>query len=195
MSRLLASGLGAAALALGFLACGGGGGGGSDDDDDGCFLGQCQDGQDGSAAAGDDGPSPTGPSVGNGGPAGATTGGGDGTVQQLCVDLINGYRATVGVPALARWTSAEACSDAEALSDGQTNTPHGAFGMCGEFAQNECPGWPGPPEQLVTECLQMMWDEGPGGGHYENMRGDYTEVACGFATMPDGSIWAVQNFR
>jgi hypothetical protein len=130
------------------------------------------------------------------GESGATTGGGDGSVQQLCVDSINEYRASVGRPPLERWTEEESCSDAEALADGKSNTPHGAFGMCGEMAQNECPGWPGPAEDLIVECLAMMWDEGPGGGHYDNMENpDYTKVACGFATMSDGSIWAVQNFR
>ncbi|HVJ21852.1 MAG TPA: hypothetical protein VM686_40890 [Polyangiaceae bacterium] len=40
-----------------------------------------------------------------------------------------------------------------------------------------------------------MWDEGPGGGHYDNMAGDYSEVFCGFYTTPDGEVWALQNFR
>lgn len=119
---------------------------------------------------------------------------------QLCVDTINMYRATLGLPAYQRWTDAEDCSDGEALSDGQTNTPHGAFGMCGEFAQNECPGWSGPPAAMITDCLAQMWAEGPGEdfnkhGHYINMSSEgYTQVACGFAEV-NGEIWAVQNFR
>jgi len=33
-------------------------------------------------------------------------------------------------------------------------------------------------------------------GHYINMSNpDYTEVACGFYTTPDGYVWAVQDFR
>ncbi len=168
--------------------------GDGDDDGDGDSCGvlideNCDDG----SGAG----SGNGATTGNGATNGATSGGGgDGTVQQQCVDIINNYRASVGRPPLARWTSAESCSDAEALSDGQSDTPHGAFGMCGEFAQNECPGWPGPESELIVGCLDLMWDEGPGGGHYDNMENpQYTEVACGFATMSDGSIWAVQNFR
>ena len=125
----------------------------------------------------------------------ATTGGG-GNEYQLCVDLINGYRADVGSPALARWTDAEGCSDSEAQSDSETGTPHGAFGQCGESAQNECPDWPGTPTEVITGCLQLMWDEGPGGGHYENMKSTgYTRVACGFHATPDGGIWSVQNFN
>ncbi|WP_437754304.1 CAP domain-containing protein [Sorangium sp. So ce1389] len=142
-------------------------------------------------AGGDDGPG-TGGSSGAGGPTGAA---------QLCVDTINQHRATLGLPPLARWTEAESCSDEESESDGNTNTAHGAFGACDERAQNECPGWGGPPESMIGPCLQLMWDEGPGEdfekhGHYINMSStSFTKVACGFHTFPDGSVWAVQNFR
>jgi hypothetical protein len=41
-----------------------------------------------------------------------------------------------------------------------------------------------------------MWDEGPGGGHYENMKStDSTRVACGFYITPGGDVWSVQNFQ
>ncbi len=120
---------------------------------------------------------------------------------QLCVDTINMYRATLDLAPLERWTDAESCSDDEAESDSMTGTPHGAFGMCGEFAQNECPGWPGPPEQMIVDCLALMWAEGPGEdfqthGHYINMSNpSYTMVACGFHETAEGSWWAVQNFK
>lgn len=126
---------------------------------------------------------------------GTTTGTSAGDEYQLCVDTINQYRATVGVPPLERWTEAESCVDGQAQSDSQTGEPHGAFGQCGEWAQDECPGWPGPPESLIVGCLAMMWDEGPGGGHYENMRGNYTRVACGYYQTAGGSYWAVQDFQ
>jgi hypothetical protein len=126
---------------------------------------------------------------------------GDGSAQQLCVDTINMYRAMLSLPAYARWTDAEACSDDEAESDSISMTPHGAFGSCGESAQNECPGWPGPPESMIEQCLALMWAEGPGEdfqahGHYLNMSStSYTKVACGYHTTADGSVWAVQNFQ
>lgn len=119
---------------------------------------------------------------------------------QLCVDTINMYRATLGLAPLQRWADAEDCSDAECVSDGNSGIPHGAFGMCGEGAQNECPGWPGPPEDMITNCLAQMWAEGPGDdfqkhGHYINMSNpNYSRVACGFAEV-NGEIWAVQNFQ
>jgi hypothetical protein len=139
--------------------------------------------------------------TGGGGPddpdsGGGGGGGGGGGAAQVCVDTINGYRKTLNLPAYARWTDAEACSDGEAKSDAATNKPHGAFPRCGEFAQNECPGWDGAPETMIKGCLKMMWAEGPGGGHYENMRSTkYTKVACGFHTTSAGKVWSVQNFR
>lgn len=121
--------------------------------------------------------------------------------RQLCVDTINMYRGMLGLPAYERWTDAEGCSDDEAASDGQTGAAHGAFGMCGESAQNECPGWSSPVEESLPDCLAQMWAEGPGDdfgqhGHYINMSSQqYTKVACGFADAGGGSLWMVQNFQ
>jgi hypothetical protein len=119
----------------------------------------------------------------------------------LCVDEINKYRATEGKPPYAGWTSAYACADAQSKSDSESGTAHGAFGKCGEFAQNECPNWPGPPDTMIVGCLKMMWAEGPGTpfsahGHYINMSStSYKSVACGFYKTPSGSYWAVQDFK
>ncbi len=118
-----------------------------------------------------------------------------------CVDKINAYRATLSLPALAGWTEQGKCSDGEAQSDSQTGKAHGAFGTCTEMAQNECPGWGGPPETMISGCLDMMWAEGPGAdfnkhGHYINMSSTkYTKVACGFFQTSAGKWWSVQNFR
>jgi hypothetical protein len=117
-----------------------------------------------------------------------------------CVDRINGFRATIDLPPLDRWSDAEPCADDQAQSDSETGEAHGAFGACGESAQNECPGW-GSYDDIIDGCLQMMWDEGPGEpyeehGHYINMTNTaYSEVACGFYETPDGAIWSVQDFR
>ena len=129
---------------------------------------------------------------------------GDGSVQQLCVDTINQYRATIGLGPLMRWTDNESCVDGEAAADMGTGKAHGAYGTClpGAGAQNECPGWPLPLEQSILQCLKMMWDEGPGEpysqhGHYINMTNTtYTKVACGFAISADGkTFWAAQDFQ
>ena len=38
----------------------------------------------------------------------------------------------MSLPAYARWTDQEVCSNGEAESDSGTGQPHGAFGTCGE---------------------------------------------------------------
>ncbi len=158
---------------------------------------------------------PTSTSTTTAGDTTTTTGDGDGdttsttgdpgnpydAAAQHCVDVINMYRATLDLPPYQRWIEAEVCSGEEAESDSISQTPHGAFGMCGEWAQNECPGWPGPPEQLLDGCLAQMWAEGPGEpfsehGHFINMSSmQYTKVACGFFQTGQGDYWAVQNFQ
>jgi hypothetical protein len=127
---------------------------------------------------------------------------GENAAAALCIDTINMYRATLGLAPYTRWTpEQEACVSSEALSDSQANKAHSAFGSCTESAQNECPGWGGSLESIVTGCLKQMWAEGPGAdfnshGHYINMSSTkYTRVACGFATASNGKIWAAQDFK
>ena len=142
------------------------------------------------SSSGDTGTSGT---SGTGGTSGTTPAGT--TPAEICVAAINDYRKTKSLPPYARWDTNEACSDGQAKSDGTTGKPHGAFGKCGERAQNECPGWPGPSGTMIPQCLKAMFGEGPGGGHYEAMMStQYTKVSCGFGAAASGQIWAVQNF-
>lgn len=122
-----------------------------------------------------------------------------------CVRRINQFRCECQhLPPLQRWRDGEACADQMAQYDSEGRGAHAGFRdrICsGGNAQNECPGW-GSEEQVVSGCLQQMWDEGPGDfygppphGHYINMSSTtYSMVACGFASTPSG-VWAVQNFR
>jgi hypothetical protein len=118
---------------------------------------------------------------------------------QDCVDRINQFRFECQcLPPLARWTDAEGCTDQQSAADQTDNVFHEHFGMCGESAENTCPNW-GSTQDVVDNCLQMMWDEGPGSdfqkhGHYINMSSTgYSKVACGFSTTNAGT-WANQNF-
>ena len=40
----------------------------------------------------------------------------------------------------------------------------------------------------------MMWAEGRGGGHYDNLAGGYTQVGCGVFVQAD-RVTVVQAFR
>ena len=127
-----------------------------------------------------------------------------GNPQADCVDRINQLRWECQcLPPLERWTEGEDCAAQHAEYD-STRSAHAGFSgkICspGGWAQNECPGWRSI-DQVVTGCLQAMWDEGPGEpysahGHYINMTNpSYSMVACGFHETPDGRFWAVQNFQ
>jgi hypothetical protein len=140
---------------------------------------------------------------GSGGMAG--TGGGSqvdpyASARQTCVDRVNQLRATKGLGPMARLSSAEDCADGQAKTDSQTGMAHSAFSACVNevpnwtgVAQNECPNW-GSVAATLSGCIDAMWGEGPGGGHYENMVGDYDYLACGFYTTSQGKVWMVQDF-
>jgi len=116
-----------------------------------------------------------------------------------CVDRTNALRATKGLEPIPRLASAEPCVDGQAKSDSESGKAHGAFDACLDqvkwrgAAQNECPGY-GSVESTLGGCLDMMWAEGPGGGHYDNMVGNSTHTACGFYTTPAGKVWMIQDF-
>lgn len=123
--------------------------------------------------------------------------------EQSCVELINEYRAELNLPPLARWTDGETCAVSEASTDAASNDAHGAFGQCGEMAQNTCPGW-GSIDSVLGGCLLGMFCEGPSAsgkwdmdhGHHMNMVStSYTSVACGFYQMSDGQYWVNMNFK
>ena len=144
---------------------------------------------------------------GGGGGGGLNDDAGNGEYEaelQHCVDKINEYRAAHGRSALRRAADVEQCAMEGAQEDSQSGSAHGHFSRTGGcngtcWAENEIPGWPqewyGSITQIIDEGLQMMMDEGPGGGHYENMLGDYSEVGCGIHVTAGGDVWSVQDFR
>ena len=49
-------------------------------------------------------------------------------------------------------------------------------------------------EEASNAGIKMMYDEGPGGGHHDNMMGKHTRLGCGIHVEGD-EITIVQNFR
>jgi hypothetical protein len=141
------------------------------------------------------------------GTAGSTTGtAGSGNTNDMygdarirCVDRTNALRATKGLGPIPRLAKAEPCVDGQAKKDSETGEAHSAFDDCLDqvkwkgAGQNECPGY-GSVESALGGCLDAMWAEGPGGGHYDNMVGNSTHTACGFYTTPQGKVWMIQDF-
>jgi uncharacterized protein YkwD len=121
---------------------------------------------------------------------------------ELCVAEVNRYRRKLGLRALRRAADLEACAAEGARADHASGQPHGHFvgtQGCGiAFAENEIPRWPldyaGSVTNTIKKGIADMWAEGPGGGHYENMKGDYTELGCGI--FVDGSaVTVVQDYK
>jgi hypothetical protein len=125
------------------------------------------------------------------------------TQLQHCVDVINDHRARHGLGPLSRSAELEDCAMEGARSDAASGMPHDHFsrtGGCGvAFAENEIPGWDvgmsGSVLAVIEEGTQMMMDEGPGGGHYENIVGARNAVGCGVFVTSSGSVWVVQDFN
>lgn len=118
------------------------------------------------------------------------------TPAELCVETINQYRAMNHLPPYARWKEMEPCADGQATSDGAAGAFRTRWKQCGEIEENECGRWPGTVDTLIPRCLGKLFDEGPGGIHYEPMMSTrFQQVWCGFGVAPDGTRWTVQNFR
>lgn len=127
-----------------------------------------------------------------------------GDEQALCVDYVNQLRASVEAPALERSVTLEQCATTAAIEDSRTGSPHGHFlrtNGCGyqAYAENEVPGWSlsryGSVEEVVRVSADAMFAEGPGGGHYEILTGNFTEMGCGIHVTDSDAVWVVHNFR
>ena len=127
-----------------------------------------------------------------------------GDLYRDCVRRVNQLRAICQcLPPLERWYEGESCADTHAEYDAMTGQAHSGFReqICSPQGrgQNECPGYRSE-DQVISLCLQQMWDEGPGEpfiehGHYINMTNpSHQRVACGFFMTAEGRVWAIQNF-
>ena len=121
---------------------------------------------------------------------------------QFCADENNRYRATLNLPPLQRSPDLEAFAAEGAAYDAERGEAHRHFRDKGDYrltdAENELPGWPlreGGVRDVVERGLAAMWAEGPGGGHYENMKGDHAFIGCGFHLTTDNKLWVVVDFK
>ena len=121
---------------------------------------------------------------------------------EYCVAETNQYRATIGRPALVRSVELEAYAAAAAPHDVKARSAHHYFrktsGGGVAFAENQIPAWPlprfGSVREIIRSGLAMMWAEGRGGGHYDNLAGRYSQVGCGVFVQND-RVTIVQAFR
>jgi hypothetical protein len=123
----------------------------------------------------------------------------------FCVAETNRYRARHGTPPLRRSAELEAYAATGARYDTAARQAHKHFddtrGGILAFAENECLssyGWSlkfagGSVRRAITKCLAAFYAEGPAGGHYEIMLGEYGTLGCGVYVAGDG-VSIVQNF-
>ena len=138
--------------------------------------------------------------VGCGGEDGGTPG--DASAHVFCVDETNRYRAMRSKPAVTRSEALEDYANDGAMID-FSGTPHDHFRNTGgggiAFAENECPRWSlaqqggGDMKMLVAACIAAFYSEGPGGGHFENMMGNYGTLGCGIYES-EGRVTIIQDF-
>ena len=116
----------------------------------------------------------------------------------FCVTETNRYRAMVGRAALTESTSVETFAAAAAQSDTQTGVPHGYYNTHppGFSAENEAPEWPvtSSIQNTIAAAIAAFWSEGPGGAHYQNMIGPYSQLGCGLFAVGQ-SVTIVQDYR
>lgn len=116
--------------------------------------------------------------------------GNDSDFQTKCLQLVNDFRAKMGVKSLKSRPSKVNCSNKEAHYNFNANKFHYKFGMCQEDGQCECKGF-----NTMDKCINAYISEGPGGGHYELLRStEFTHLTCGMYKIPNGGYYYTHNF-
>lgn len=148
-----------------------------------------------------------GGSAGSGGGGGGTTSA-DAHVQHN-VDALNMYRAQAGVAPLALDAQLSTFSTTASMQLESTMMAHGYFaaqansgaiwseGFCSSAAENQAPGWPvnGDENATIDGILQAMMNEGPGGGHHDNiLAASSTRVGVGLIVDAQQQLWFTNDF-
>lgn len=131
---------------------------------------------------------------------------------QYTIDRINAFRASVGVAPL---TGDQQLHDFAVHGSQQLlndHVPHAHFNCHADAGtmfttdgfrntagenQGDPNGWP-PRANVraqIDEILQVMWDEGPGGGHHDNMRNSqFLRVGIGLVIDANDRLYFTNDF-
>ncbi len=126
---------------------------------------------------------------------------------QHCLDTLNMYRAQNSAAPLVLDDTLSAFALAGSQELEQDNLPHKHFmdasssgaiwtsGFCHSAGENQAPGWPAADvDATIDAILKAMMDEGPGGGHHDNIVStDFTRVGVGLV-VDSGSLWFTNDF-
>lgn len=109
----------------------------------------------------------------------------DDSYTSRCLKLVNDFRKSLGLQPLVSASYQQIqCANNSAKND-LLRGYHNSFGQCNERGQCECNGY-----RTIDQCINAYISEGPGGGHYEILKGRYTSLACG----TDGNTFYTHNF-
>jgi hypothetical protein len=109
--------------------------------------------------------------------------------RDFCVQETNRYRTMLALPALVRSTEMEAYADEGAAIDAYSEGPHQHFTTVPFTGHRTL-------RLIIQRGWALFWGEGPGGGHYDNMISDFTDMGCGFhLDVPMQTVTVVQDFR
>ena len=150
---------------------------------------------------------------GGGSAGGGGGGGGGGTAAdphaQHNLDTLNMYRAQNGVAPLSYDAELSMFSTTASNQLEATGQAHGYFvqqsssgalwsqGFCSTAAENQAPGWPvnGDEDATIDAILKAMMDEGPGGGHHDNiLAASSTRVGVGLVVDAQQQLWFTNDF-
>lgn len=137
----------------------------------------------------------------------ATASSGDGThftaELSFCIEEVNRLRASAGKIALVRSDALEKYAATAVKADAVAAKPH-TYALSTNFdnltalAENEGLFWPltslKSVRAVVEKSLAQMWDEGPGGEHYDIMIGNYHQIGCGVFVQGDEAA-VLEAFR
>jgi hypothetical protein len=121
----------------------------------------------------------------------------------FCVEEVNRLRATVSKPRLDRSAALERYAATAVRHDAEAVKAHSYFESSDNGnglvrGENEALRWSlsffGDVRAVIERSLAQMWQEGPGGHHYRNMTGPYTEIGCGIYVKGD-DVSVAQAFR
>jgi len=120
------------------------------------------------------------------------------------LDALNAYRKAAGSPPLQLSDALNkfATDGSDALANG--GAAHGHFGssdvfksgFCNGAGENQAPGWPTHDDVNATidGILKAMMDEGPGGGHHDNiLNPHYASVGVGLV-IKGGGLYFTNDF-
>ena len=149
---------------------------------------------------------------GGGGGGGGSGGGSPGTAtmhQQHNLDMLNMYRAQHNAGPLVIDDQLNAFSTTAAEQLEATGQPHGYFiaqgnsgqiwmqGFCTAAGENQAPKWPvnGDEDATIDAILVAMMNEGPGGGHYDNIvSANFSRVGIGLVVDANQQLWFSNDF-